>query len=323
MDVALSTIIVNWNTRELLANCLNALGGLPAELRSEVIVVDNASTDGSTEMVSQQFPWVRLIPSNRNLGFGAANNLALQQARGQYVLLLNPDTEVRPGAIETLVQFLDDHPRTGVVGTMLLNPDGTLQPSCHDYYSFMNSLLHNRLIERVTDRWKVAPAQQAGQPTEVDWMTGACLVARRSVLAAVGGFDLDYFLYAEEIDLQYRICQLGWSIVYVPSPGVVHFGGQSARQATTAATLHDYRGRWLFVRKHQSPWSASAYLAKTVCALGVWLTYWALQEAVNPTEEHHRQRQAYWGLLTWHLRDRGLVAVPQLSLGAGEVRGTL
>jgi len=321
MVVSLSTIIVNWNTRELLAHCLHALECLPVDLRSDVIVVDNASTDGSAEMVGRRFPWVQLIPCDRNLGFGAANNLALRQARGRYVLLLNPDTEVRPGAIETLARFLDDHPQTGVVGTMLLNPDGTLQPSCHDYYSFTNSLLHNRLVERLTDRWKVAPAQQSGQPTEVDWMTGACLLARRSVLSAVGGFDLDYFLYAEEIDLQFRVRELGWSIVYVPSPGVVHYGGQSARQAPLAATFHDYRGRWLFVRKHQSAWLAGAYLAKTVFALGCWLTYWAARQAINPGAENRRQRQAYWQLLTWHLRDRGLVSVPQLSLGAEQLRG--
>jgi GT2 family glycosyltransferase len=150
--------------------------------------------------------------------------------------------------------------------------------------------------------------RQPDLATDVDWMLGACLLVRRSILTTVGGFDPDYFLYGEEIDLQYRIRQLGWRVVYVPSRGVVHHAGQSTRQAPLTTTLHNYRGRWLFVRKHYPWWSSGAYMVKTVTALLIWLVYWATR---GSGAEARQQCRAYLRLLAWHLGGRGPLPEPR------------
>jgi hypothetical protein len=312
-------VIVSWNTSDLLRNCLRSLEQIPTARAGQVIVVDNASSDGTVAMVRDEFPWVQLVANQENVGFGAANNIAFPLARGRYVLLLNPDTEATNGAIDSLVEYLDRHPEVGIAGTTLFNADGSLQPSCHPYYTFMNSLQHNRLVDRFTDRWKVEDAQKSARPSDVDWMIGACLAVRCEVLDVLHGFDPDFFLYAEEIDLQYRAHRMGWRVVYVPSSGVVHHGGQSARQAPVAAAFHDYRGRWLFIKKHYSPFSASAYLSKTVAALGVWLLYWRARSLLGAGPVADQQFRAYWRLLLWHVGGRDLPSAPAPTPRAGEL----
>lgn len=310
MEPALSVVIVNWNTRGLLRQCLRSLEWALGRDKAQLLMVDNASSDGSTQMVESEFPWVEVIASQQNLGFAAGNNLALERARGRYVLLLNPDTEVTPGAIEQMTRLLDGRPDVGIVGTTLLNPDGSLQLSCHRFYGFRHSLKHNRLVDRLVGRREMLSAHRAPAPVDVDWMTGACLTARKSALDEVGVFDPSFFVYGEEIDLQYRMHRQGWRVVYVPSPGVVHYGGQSARQSPGAASLHDYRGRWLFLRKHYPLHSRGAYLAKTVVALAFWATYWRLAALAGRGAQAGLQWRAHWQLLTWHLADRGMPPVP-------------
>ncbi|TAK35860.1 MAG: glycosyltransferase family 2 protein [Chloroflexota bacterium] len=319
MEPVLSVIIVSWNTRELLKNCLLALQQSPAAHGAQVMVVDNGSSDGTVAMVRGDFPLVEIITSNRNLGFAAANNLAVPLARGRYVLFLNPDTEVTNGAIEAMLRLMENLPDVGVVGTTLLNSDGSLQPSCHPYYSFFYSLQHNRLVDRITDRWRISDVQRVNQAADVEWMFGACLLVRRAVLEQVGGFDPDFFVYGEEMDLQFRIRQAGWRIVYAPSSGVLHHGGQSAQQSPLAASLHDYRGRWLFIRKHYSALSAGVYLAKTIAGLVVWLGYWSARVAVGAGHEARQQWRDYWQLLIWHLGNRGRPPVPRSALPSEEL----
>ena len=141
-------------------------------------------------------------------------------------------------------------------------------------------------------------------------MIGACLIVRRRVLEDVGGFDPNFFVYGEEIDLQYRVKKAGWRLVYVPSRGILHHGGQSAKQAGVAASLHDYRGRWLFVRKHYPPLSIAAYLMKTLLGLIVWMGYWGTLSVARSTPDAARQSRDYLQLLAWHLGGRGGLAAP-------------
>ncbi|MHB8992743.1 MAG: glycosyltransferase family 2 protein [Chloroflexota bacterium] len=308
--LVLTVIVVNWNTRELLRRCLLSLQLAPDAAGAQLVVVDNASSDGSAEMVRSQFPRVELIPSGANLGFAGGNNLALSRALGRYVLFLNPDTEVNPGAIGSMVHYLDDRPEVALVGTTLLNPDGSLQPSCHRYYGFWHTVRYNRLVDRLAGAGELSSVNRESRPGDVDWMTGACLLVRKSVLDQVGWFDPGFFVYGEEIDLQYRIKKAGWRVSYLPSCGVVHHGGQSARQAGLAASLHDYRGRWLFLRKHYPPFSVGVYLAKTVAALAVWMLFSGARAALLRSPDGWRQMRAYRQLLTWHLGERGLPPVP-------------
>jgi hypothetical protein len=267
----LSIIIVNWNTRDLLAQCLESVRrDVQTFKRSnvrtckrasvETFVVDNASTDGSAQMVRERFPWVRLIENEENVGFARANNQAIRQSRGRYVLLLNPDTEVQPGALETLVRFMDDHPQAGAAGVRLLNPDGTLQRSTYllptlsrEFWRLFHlDALWPYSCYRIND-WDLS------LPRQVDIVQGACLAVRREALERIGLLDEEFFIYSEEVDLCYRLLRDGWSIYWVPQAKVVHYEGQSTRQVAPQMFLYLYRGKVLFFRKHYGPFMARAY----------------------------------------------------------------
>ncbi|MBN1920174.1 MAG: glycosyltransferase family 2 protein, partial [Anaerolineae bacterium] len=245
-----SIIVVSWNTREMLADCLESIGKYPPEGVFEVWVVDNASTDNSAAMVRERFPWVRLIENGENVGFARANNQALRQASGRYAVLLNSDTQVLPGALQTLVDFLDAHPRAGACGPLLLNADGSLQPSCHPVLTagreFWRLCFLEPLLPRATypqHRW----SQEEAHPVEV--IKGACLVLRQEALAQVGLLDEQYFMYTEEMDLCYRLLQAGWENYWVPQARVIHYGEASSKQAAEGMFVALYRSKVQFQRK--------------------------------------------------------------------------
>lgn len=263
----LSIVIVNWNTRDLLAQCLESIissqisvarhkaADLTADdwlLTTEVFVVDNASTDGTAQMVRERFPWVRLIENRKNVGFACANNQAIRQSTGRYVLLLNPDTELQPGALETQVRFMEEHPQAGAAGARLLNADGTLQISCQprptlfrEAWMLTHLDKHLRLGSYDMDKWDIAT------PRKVDVVKGACLIAPREVLFQVGILDEDYFLYAEELDLCARIQCAGYGVYWVPSAVVTHLGEQSTCQMPESMFLELYLSKHKFFYKHE------------------------------------------------------------------------
>lgn len=241
----LSVIIVNWNTRQLLLDCLHSLAAAAPQHQLEVIVVDNASHDDSVAAVHTAFPTVRVIENLANRGFAAANNQAIAQSRGRYVLLLNSDTVATPGALDDLVTFADAHPEVGVVGAQLLNADGTLQPSWAAFPSLRSELLGKNLRVR-----RPYAEHTAGAAYAVDWVGGAALLARRAAVAQAGLLDEHYFMYSEETDWCYRIKQCGWQICYLPTARVVHFGGQSSRQASLRMKTELYRSKLRFFEQH-------------------------------------------------------------------------
>ncbi len=267
MSVDLSIIVVNWNTREMLADCLTSVAGSRLKVEGsgsknegsafdlqpptfETFVIDNGSTDGSAGMVREQFPWVRLIENATNVGFARANNQGISQATGRYVLLLNPDTVVHPGALATLVAFMDAHPPAGACGARLLNGDGSLQPACHPMLTpgreFWRLLFLERLWPRATyrmERWDTVT------PRRVEVIKGACLLLRRETLDQVGVLDDSYFMYTEEVDLCYRLVQAGWELWYVPAAVVTHHGEASSRQVKKTMYLQLYRSKVQFYRK--------------------------------------------------------------------------
>lgn len=261
-SVQLSIIIVSWNTRELLAHCLESLPrpsmtaadrGLEEELQSrnvEIFVVDNASTDDSAVMVRTRFPWVKLIQNRENVGFAQANNQALAKSAGRYVLLLNSDTKLHPGALEQLVDFMDVHPSAGAVGPRLLNGDGTLQPSCHPLLTpereFWRLMFLNALWRRATYPMQLWDTQR---PRRVEVIKGACLLLRRTALDQVGFLDDSYFMYTEEMDLCYRLAQADWELWFLPQAIVTHYGEASSRQAAERMYLQLYRSKVQFHRK--------------------------------------------------------------------------
>jgi GT2 family glycosyltransferase len=221
----------------------------------DVTVVDNASADGSAEMVAEQFPWVRLIRNERNLGFGAAHNLALRSASARYLLVLNSDALPRPGALRTLVDFLDAHPSIAVAGPRLRFPDGAVQPSRRRFPTTATLFLESTQLQRFSGRNAVLRryyvADRSDDETqEVDWLVGACLCIRATAVAEVGLFDERFFMYSEELDLCRRFRAAGWGVAYVPDAEVMHIEGASARLDLAArdrlfqASKLQYAARW-------------------------------------------------------------------------------
>jgi len=249
----LSVVIVNWNTRDLLAQCLKSVYETASGVDFEIIVVDNASTDGSVEMVRERFPHVHIIANSENVGFVHANNQALACCRGRYVLLLNSDTQVLPGSLYKAVQFMDEHPRAGMVGVRLLNPDGTFQAS----YTPFPTLWREFLMLSGLGRWLVrqtfpsyGPQAERGAQHVKGYLEGAYLMARRQAVGEIGGLDEHIFMYAEDVDWCYRFHQAGWEVWYLPDAPIVHYGGQSTRKRRERMEAELYRSRVYFFRKH-------------------------------------------------------------------------
>lgn len=256
----LSVIIVNWNTGELIRRCVESLFADLPDTGAEVFIVDSASTDGSTQELQAQFPQAVYIYSSQNIGFGPANNLALRQASGEWVLLLNPDTLVHPGAIRALLSFMEQHPHAGAAAARLLNPDGSLQYSCSPEPTLGSEFLRLFHLGGVRpDGYYAMEAWDQTQARPVDVILGACMLLRKAALDQVGHFDERFFMYNEETDLCRRIRQAGWSIYWVPQAQVTHYGGQSTRQMAAEMFVQLYRAKVAYFRKYHSPPAVAGY----------------------------------------------------------------
>jgi N-acetylglucosaminyl-diphospho-decaprenol L-rhamnosyltransferase len=289
-SVDLSIVIVSYNVRELLAQCLelvisnqysvisvqSSAQQLKTEhrtLNTEVFVVDNASHDGSAAMVREKFPSVILIENAENRGFAAANNQAFTPSRGRYVMMLNPDTVVHSGALETLVKFMDAHPRAGACGGKLLYADGTLQHSAFsfpslaqiflDFFPLNWRLANSRLNGRYPCAW-----YERGEPFQVDHPLGADLLVRRQTAEQVGWLDDRFFIYCEEIDWCMRIKRAGWQIWCLPQAEIVHHEAQSTRQFRDAMFVELWRARFRLFDKHSS--RAFRAAARQIVRAGLW-----------------------------------------------------
>jgi GT2 family glycosyltransferase len=265
----MSIIIVSFNTREVLRGCLSSLQQQQDVGAMQVIVVDNASRDGSADMVARDFPHCHLVRSEVNLGFAAANNLAFALAGAPYLVLLNPDALLQPGALKKSIAHMESTPRAGLAGGLLQDSDGQLQPSGRLFPSLLNELLMlsglaarypaSRFFGRFDRTW-ANPRQAA----PVDWVPGAFSIIRRSALDISGGFDERFFLYYEEVDLCRRIAQAGYEVWYWPDVVIEHIGGASSKTLVDMAfsgsgsqlTLWRLRSGLLYYRKHHGPLAA-------------------------------------------------------------------
>lgn len=260
----LSVITVSWNTSALLAEALRTLKEelmriSPDLSEVEVFVVDNNSRDDSAAMTARDHSWVKLTVNNENRGFAAANNQALAEATGRYVLLLNPDTEVKPGSISTLIKFLEDHPQAGVVAPQLLNTDGSVQRSCRAFPTFVGMLFELIGLSRLFPPGSSFGARfreykmldwNHDDERQVDQPEGACLMIRREVLEQVGNLDEGYFMLFEEVDWCFRVKAAGWQIWFTPTAQIVHHYGQSIKQVKVPMILSSHRGLYRFWHKH-------------------------------------------------------------------------
>ena len=257
-DLALSVTIASWNTRKDLQACLQSLDEVRDEVAFEVIVVDNASTDGSPEMVESDFPWVRLMRMPTNLYFTGAHNRALSVRNAPHAFLLNSDTVVYKGALRTLVDYSLAHPEAGVLGPKLLNPDGSLQFSCRRFPNPMAALFRNTIFGRMFPnnrftRDYLMTDWKHEEPREVDWVSGAAVFVTQEAMERVGFLDPNYYMYCEDVDWCYRINKAGFKVMYVPQARVMHAIGRSTDQAAKKMLLRFHASMLRFYRVNMLP----------------------------------------------------------------------
>lgn len=245
----LSIIMVCWNNKDYLEPCLHFLYEDDLKSSYDIFVVDNGSTDGSKEMVRQEFPDVKIIENDSNLGLGRASNQGIEASTGRYVLLLNNDTIVNGPSLDALVRFLDANPQTAAVAGKLLNPDGSVQACYNNFPSLKEEFL---IATKLGRRFRLGYPSilDAVEIKEVSWMSSACLLVRREALDEVGLLDEDYFVYGDEADLQYRLHKAGWKAHFLTQATIIHYGGVSTDRRQ--GRFRVYRGKMLFFKKNYS-----------------------------------------------------------------------
>ncbi len=263
-------------------------------------MVDNGSRDGSREMVQEQFPMVQLLVNNNNPGFAHANNQAVRQACGKYILLLNPDTVVMPGALDQLIKFMDETPQAGGAGPQLLNPDRTLQVSCYPRPTLFREFWRMFHLDAIR-HFGTYPMKQWSPDTiqEVDVLMGACLILRCETFRQVGFLDEDYFIYSEEVDLCYRVQQAGWRLYWVPQAQIIHYGGQSTQLVAQEMFLRLYQGKIIYFRKHYGRLAVQIYKL-ILYAASLWrlaLTPLIFFEEPSQRQQHLNLSTNYWRLI--------------------------
>ena len=253
MAPLITVIVVNYKTRKITTRCLQELYADLGTKNAEIIVVDNASDDGSVEAIRGHFPAAVVIANEVNVGFGAANNQALELARGRYLLFLNSDAFVHPGCVQMLAEYLENHDNVGLVGPKLENEDGSLQRSCWRFPSALRSWADALWISGLfADHPVIGDYRfwKHDEAREVDFVIGACMLARREVYEAIGGFDLRFFMYQEEADWQKRMRAHGWSVHLVPEAGATHLGGASGKDEIPKVNRHFLESLDRYILKH-------------------------------------------------------------------------
>ena len=254
MDI--SVVIVSWKVKDLLKQCLQSIFDLTRGVKFEVFVVDNNSGDGTAEMVAQEFPQVNLIASNRNLGFAKGNNIAIEIAQGDIVYLLNPDTELKDNAIAKLVDFMRCQPQAGIVGTKLVNPDGSHQLSVRRLPGFLVALLWVLKLHKLFPGWRLfrdylADDFDYSKSQQCEQVMGASMAIRRSVLENLGVLDEQYFIWFEEVDYCKMATDAGHQVWYTPEATITHYGGVSFGQVNGLTNQRRFNSSLRkYVRKH-------------------------------------------------------------------------
>jgi len=263
-QIKLSIVIVSWNVIRQLKDCLNSIQGNRPDCELEIIVVDNASDDGTAAALKEKFPNVKLIENPRNSGFSAANNLGLKMAKGRYIFLLNPDTLIHPHALERLIAVMDETPAAGACGPALCDVNGQ---SCISvgYVPTFRSLLYAKTFFRKLGifrrHYKKVTASERNYDirTPVEQISGAAIMVRRSVFDRIGLMDENFFLYFEDVDLCLRIRNAGYDIMYVPEVVVTHVGGCSTEKISTIKQMYFYRSLFLYLRKHKGRFKTTLF----------------------------------------------------------------
>jgi len=303
MDI--SFIIVNWNTRDLLRDCLDSIDKTVNALSYEIIVVDNASTDGSVDMLSQKYPRVKTIANSENRGFGAANNQGFAVMKGKYALLINTDAVLTEGAAGKLWSFAEANPRAAIVCGQLLNADGSKQNSVAAFPTLLTLCLNTSLLEYLFPGRYPSKRYDHREPLEVESAIGACMMVRGQALKEVSFFDERYFFFFEETDLAFAMKRAGWSVCQVPDALIYHFQGKSIGH-NAKSRIEFYRSRYQFLRK----WHGSAYYRAAAAVIFLRLLADALLNAAGVvftlglSKNLRRKLAVYTQLIRWHFEGK-------------------
>lgn len=252
-------IIVSYNSRRYLKDCLDSINENPLNARYEIIVVDNGSTDGSIGFLKDNYPDIKLILNNKNIGFAAANNLAIKSSDSSYILLLNSDCKVYKDSIDKLLDFMEKNKTAGIIGPKIINSDGSVQHSCRKFPSIINAAFHTILTDIFPDnpfsrKYKLADIQR-DKPVKVDWVSGSCIMIRRGALKDTGLLDERYFMYVEDLDLCYRMWQKNWGVFYFPCAKILHYiGGSSSNKRLVSCIRMQKSVFYFFWKNYKKSW---------------------------------------------------------------------
>lgn len=298
----LSIVIVNWNTRELLLECLASVYALVREMPFEVFLVDNASSDGSVAAVRAQYPLVQVIENEKNLGFAAANNKALRVMRGKYALLLNTDALVTEGAIARLFHYLEGHGDVAMTCGQLLNADGSKQNSMANFPSLLSLLCNETILRLLFPQKFPSKRRDYAAPIPVESCIGACLMVRKAAMEAVGLLDERYFFFMEETDWALAMHKAGWKSCFVPAARIYHLQGQSAGHNVRARIMF-YRARYAYLRKwFPAAWPFLAFLVVLRLLLNAALNGLGVLGTLGLHRGIRARLGLYLRLLAWHLQ---------------------
>lgn len=254
--IDISIVIINWNTKSLLLNLIESLYQTTAKYSFEIIVVDNASSDGSITALHRSYPKVLTIVNSSNLGFAKANNIGIAKAQGRYVCPVNSDVKVLEGALDTMVEYMDAHPEIGALAPKTLGSDMTIQQNCREFPNLRNAACQSFFLDRLLPQIKVFRGRTIvcdhSTILPVEALAGCFMMVRREVIAGVGAFDERFFFYSEDVDWSKRIYDDGWKLVYYPGAEVIHYGGASSDNAPIKYEIQMLKANCQYWRKHKS-----------------------------------------------------------------------
>ena len=301
--VDISFIIVNWNTRDILMDCLNSIYKTVTDIEVEIYVVDNNSTDGSQAAVKKEFPEVKLIGNKTNTGFAHANNQALSIMQGKFAVLLNSDAVLKEGAIKKLLAFMTGTSDAGIAGVQLLNEDGSRQNSIDNFPSIETEIFNKSILRLILPGKYPGKNMSYKDPIEVDSVIGACMIIRKEAMGEVGVFDEDYFIFLEETDWCFRMYKKGWKVYHVPDAEVLHLSGHSKKKNPWRSQIEYYKSLYKFFRKNRTPASYLALRILKPCKIFINLILNILGNLITlfQSERLRGRLLKYYKLYVWHL----------------------
>jgi GT2 family glycosyltransferase len=298
----ISFVIVNWNTRALLLQCLSSIYQTAAGMDCEVWLVDNASSDGSVEAARTVYPEIHVIENTRNLGFAAANNLAFAQMRGRYAVLINTDAQLREGAILNLFDFMEATPEASMACGQLLNEDGSKQNSISPFPTLLSLVSNETLLRILFPQRYPSKRKYYANPIAVDSCIGACIMVRKHAMDRIGFLDERYFFFLEETDWAYRMKRAGWKVYFVPAAEIFHAQGKTVGGGIAARILF-YRSRYQFFEKwHKKAYFLARLFAFSRLLVNTLLNLSAVGFTLGLNRRLKEKLKIYTKLVQWHLK---------------------